>query len=180
MNYETAKTLLAQIAGCTFAGMDTETVPYLKGGKANPMQGKLIKRANSHRVILFSNANSNGYENKVKRHLEREGKNPESFKLGALPWGERIEGTPFIQNKGKVYLQCIFLESGKVEYVASDFIDNLDGKWWNAGEVVPAHLIEGLPETTGSEKQGLEDEVIVRTFALDSIKALRAFNEQLV
>lgn len=166
MEYSKAQQLLAQIQGCTFAAMDTETVPVLKGGKKNPMQGKLVKRATGHRVMLFTNANSNAYENKVRRHLIKEGKNPDTFTLGALPWGQRIEGTPFIENKGKHYLQCVFIESGSIEYELE-------------GQPIAAESIIGLREETGSEKQGLEDSVIVRTFSLESIKALRAFSEEL-
>lgn len=168
ITYNEAKKLLDSLKGVTFAAMDTVTVPTLKGGKGNPMQGKVEKRCKGHRVMLFSNAKSNGYLNKVRRELEREGKNPDSFQLGKLPWGQRIEDSPFIEHKGKYYLQCVFLESGAVEY-------QLDG------QPIAKEQVQGLNERTGSEHQGLSDErqVIVRTFALDSIVALRAFHEEL-
>lgn len=168
LTFNEAKALLDNISGCTFAAMDTVTKPILKGGKSNPMQGRIEKRATGHRIMLFSNKESNGYLNKVRRELEREGKNPDSFQLGPLPWGERVPNSPFIANKGKYYLQCIFLESGAVDY-------RLDG------EPIAKEAIQGLNERSGAEHQGLEseNEVIVRTFSLESIEALRAFNEEL-
>jgi hypothetical protein len=179
MEYNQAQALLSQIQGCTFASLDTVTIPALKGGKANPMQGKVSKHCLGHRVLLYTNQNSSGYENKVKRHLEREGKNPDSFIMGKLPWGKRIADSPFIENKGEYYLQCCFMNSGSVEYRANQFIDCLDGTWFREGEVIPATFVRGLNEKSGSEHQNLSDEVIVRTFKLSSIVSLRAFHEEL-
>jgi hypothetical protein len=136
--------------------------------------------------MLFTNQNSNGYLNKVRRHLEAEGKDPNSFQLSALPWGERIEGTPFIRHKDKHYLQVVFLESGSVHYVAMEPIlysphrNSFDVPMkWQANEEIPEHLIIGLPDRSGSEHQGLDKEVIVRTFCLESIQGLRAMRYQL-
>lgn len=168
MNFNECYELLSRIEGCTFAAMDTGTTPVLLGGKSNPMQGRIRKLALGHRVMLFSNKQSNGYLNKVRRELEREGKNPDSFKLSALPWGERVPDSPFIVHKGKHYLQCVFLASGSVHYL----LDGFD---------IPKEAIQGLNERSGAEGQGLtaENEVIVRTFALESIISLRAFNKEL-
>ena len=184
MDYDSCKALLDRIEGCTFAALDTVTIPVLLGGKKNPFQGKIEKHALGHRVMLFTNQNSNAYLNKVRRHLEAEGKNPDSFQLSALPWGERIEHSPFIQHKGKHYLQCVFLASGSIEYRAREeiltngFMD-IGMSHYPVGHYIPAENIAGLNERSGSEHQGLENEVIVRTFCLDNIKALRAFQEEL-
>src|SRR5688572_22261385 len=99
---------LEALKGTTFIGLDTVTVPQLKGGKANPMQGKIEKLCTGSQVILYG---SPGYEAKVKRHLEAEGKDPEAFKAGKLPWGEHVQGTAFLSHKGELYLQVIFLKS---------------------------------------------------------------------
>lgn len=181
MELAALQTLLANLNGASFASLDTVTVPTLKGGKANPFKDRLVKRCNGHRVMLFANKNSNGYENKVRRHLIAEGKDPDSFKLGALPWGERLPNSPIIHNKGKHYIQVIFLKAaGDIEYVASDTIE-ADGHIYLAGDKVPKERIQGLDDKSGSEHQGLEEgnQVIVRTFALDSIVHLRAFKEEL-
>jgi hypothetical protein len=39
--------------------------------------------------------------------------------------------------------------------------------------------INGLNERSGSEHQGLDDQVIVRCYSLQSIMAIRAFKEEL-
>lgn len=168
MQYTELKTLLDSIAGVSFAAMDTVTDVKLKGGKANPLQGKLEKHALGHRVMLCANKRSNAYENKVRRHLEAEGKNPESFVMGAPPWGERVPETPFYQHKGNYYLQVVFLESGEVQYRHKE-----------TGQIIAKEAIEGLPDKTGSEHQGLESQVIVRAYKVESIKAIRAMGESL-
>ena len=160
-------TLLDSINGVTFAALDTITEVKLKGGKKNPMLGRVVKRTIGQRVMLFTNKNSNGYDNMVKRRLEAEGKDPNSFQLGALPWGKRVEDSPLIEHNGKFYIQVIFQQGGKSEYL-------LDNK------VIDKADIEGLDEkpiTAG--KQNLEDDnaVIVRTFALDSIREIRMMGE---
>lgn len=186
MKLDELQQLLASFRGATFASLDTVTIPQLLGGKKNPFKGKVEKHCLGHRVMLFTNTNSNAYLNKVRRHLEREGKNPDSFELSPRRWGERLPNSPIVQHNGKHYLEVVFLESGDVEYRASETIlysphvDSFDAPMcWNAGEVIPKHCIQGLNERSGSEHQGLDDKVIVRCFALDSIKAIRAFHEEL-
>lgn len=98
--------ILSAINGCTFASMDTETMP--KRGLLKVMKGE--------RVILFTNKKSSGYENMVRRRLEQAGRDPESFKVGDLPWGERVPETPLILHKGVYYLQSVLLYPGKSEY----------------------------------------------------------------
>jgi hypothetical protein len=160
MNLNTASLALANLAGGTFVGMDTETVPTLKGGRKNPMQGRVTKQMIGATVMCFSNTDSNAYENMVKRRLEREGKNADTFTLSPRAWGQRITGTAFVEHNGKHYIEAIFLRAGTVEYF-------LDG-----APIDPAN-IEGLQDKTEAEQGGLEDKVIIRTFALDSVLALR-------
>jgi hypothetical protein len=181
MQIDQLQNLLSNIEGCTFASLDTVTVPVLKGGKNNPMQGKIEKHCKGHRVMLFTNKNSNAYESKVRRHLIKEGKNPDSFELGPLPWGQRIPDSPLIEHKGEYYLQCVFLNAGDVEYKASEFIDPSETRtWYSKGSSIPKEMVLGLNERSGSEHQGLEEQVIVRAYKLSSIVALRAFKEELV
>jgi hypothetical protein len=169
MEYEQVNELMSKIKGCSFASLDTITPVTLKGGKKNPMQGKVTKHTANNMVMLFTNQNSSGYENMVKRRLENEGKDSASFTLGKLPWGSRIEGTPFIENKGKYYIQAIFNKPGKSEF----FLD---------GQPIQKDEIEGLEDKTNeSPNQGLEEDnrVVVRTFALDNIKAIRVLGEEI-
>lgn len=180
MTIDELQALLSNLDGATFASLDTVTKPVLLGGKKNPFQGKVEKHCRAHRVMLFSNKRSNAYENKVRRHLEREGKNPDSFELGPLPWGKRLPESPIIENKGKYYLQVVFLAAGSVEYRVTDtVIDENNHVLAFPCFGFPKESITGLNEKSGSEHQGLENEVIVRTYALDSIVKLRAFHEEL-
>jgi hypothetical protein len=162
MNLNTASIALATLAGGTFVGIDTDTVPILKGGRKNPQQGRIVKRMVGATVMCFANNGSNAYENMVKRRLENEGKNADSFTLSPRTWGQRIVGTPFVEHNGKYYLETIFLRAGKVEYL------------FDGSPIDPAK-IEGLQDKAEAEQGGLSDEnkVIIRTFALDSVTALR-------
>lgn len=155
---------LETVQGAAFASIDTLTEIKLTGGKANPFQGRVTKSSVGNQVMVFTNKKSNAYDNMVKRRLEQEGKDPATFVLGALPWGTRIENTPFIQHNGELYLQLIYMKAGKTSYL----VDGLP----YAGE------IPGLPvekEPTG--QAGLENQVIVRTLKEKSIKRLR-FDQQ--
>lgn len=168
MQLEDIQPILERIKGVTFASMDTRTKVALKGGKKNPMKDRVWKVSKKHRVMLFTNSNSNGYENMVRRRLEKEGKTM-SFDVAPRPWGQRIPGTPLVEHKGKYYIEVIFLASGSIEY----FLDD---------DQISEGDIEGMPITPeDSGRQGLEAEnkVIVRTFALESIEAIRLLKEEI-
>lgn len=157
-------TLLDSIKGNTFASMDTIVEVDLKGGKKNPMKGRVTKHTTGNRVQLFTS--HKGYKNMVNRRLEAEGK-VANFEPAALRWGTRVDDSPLIEHNGKFYLQCIFIKGGESTY-------KLDNK------VIDKADIEGLDEKeVTSGRQGLEDEnsVIVRTFALDSIREIRMMGQ---
>ena len=52
--------MLDQLSGNTFIGLTTETTPKLKGGKKNPLQGRITKRTVSV-VQIFTNQNGSAY-----------------------------------------------------------------------------------------------------------------------
>ena len=154
--------VLETVNGASFAGMDTLTNVTLKGGKSNPMQGRVTKAVKGSSVMVFTNKKSNGYENMVKRHLEAEGKDPDSFELGPRAWGTRLPELPLVEHKGEVYLEVIFLKAGEVTYL-------LDGI------PTPKDMIQGLEEKEEGHQGGLSEskKVIIRTYKLPSIKRLR-------
>jgi hypothetical protein len=148
------------INGASFIGLDTVTVPTLKGGKSNPMKDRVEKCSTGHNVIVFQNKNSNGYSNMVKRRLEAEGKNPETFELKPRRWGVRIEGTPLVEHKGNYYFEVIFLNAGKSTYL-------LDGK------PIKKELVQGLDlDKEEGSQGGLNDKVIIRTYKIASISRI--------
>lgn len=167
MDFQTANEAFKSLAGGTFVGMDTLTSVTLTGGKKNPLQGRVTKRMTGATVMCFSNTNGSAYDAMVRRRLEAEGKDPSTFELGPRAWGERIAGTPFVEHKGAHYLEVIFLHAGKTQYL-------LDGKEVDETE------IEGLPAKREGEQGGLENKVVIRTFALESIVALRANGKEWV
>lgn len=155
--------MLDQLSGNTFIGLTTETTPKLKGGKKNPLQGRITKRTVSV-VQIFTNQNGSAYAKMVNRRLANEGKS--EFTLSPRAWGERVEGTPFVTHKEKDYLEVIFHDVVSNEYF-------LDGK-----TPIDADDIEGLEKSREGNQGGLEDKVIIRTYALDSIREIRAFGNE--
>lgn len=154
--------VLADVNGASFVSMDTETQLTLAGGKSNILQGRVTKQNSGASIMVFQNKTGSAYDKMVRRRLEKEGKNPESFELQPRTWGTRIPNTPLIEHKGQLYLEVIFLKSGKSVYL-------LDGQPIDKSEIV------GLKESNMSEESqaGLDDKVIIRTFKLDSIKRLK-------
>jgi hypothetical protein len=148
------------VLGASFVGLDTLTIPTLKGGKSNPMQGEVAKFNEGSSVMVFQNKNSNGYENMVMKRLIAEGKNPESFELGKRAWGTRIEGTPLIEHKGEYYLEVIFLKSGVVSY-------------YHEGKEIHKNEVIGLEDKEEGHQGGLDNKVIIRTFKIASLISVR-------
>lgn len=169
---------LSNFKGSQIIGLDTIVSVKLTGGQKNPMQGRVKKLTEGHRVMIFKNGN--GYKNMVNRRLQKQFEeigmttvelferiaNPE-FEPGPRPWGERVEDSPIISHKGKLYLECIFLKAGESKY----FLD---------GEEIAKEEIIGLPEKTEGAQGGLIDKVIVRTFALESIIKVRKSKKELL
>jgi len=151
------------INGATFIGIDTLTKPELLGGKKNPHKDRITKLMEGANCMIFQNLEKNGYAEKVKRHLIKEGKDPESFQLSPRVWGTRIPGTPFVEHNGKMYLELIFLTPGRVTYL-------LDGKVIDKSEII------GLKPHQEGEQGGLENKVIIRTVSVDNILKVRIDN----
>lgn len=159
---------LQQISGCTFASMDTRTVPVLQGGMSNPMQGRIEKTTMGTRVMLFTNKGGSAYEAMVRRRLEQAGKDPNSFVLGELPWGARVPNTPWIYHKGEHYLQCIVMKPGECVYYVG-------------GEEIKPENILGLRQDQDYRNQDLpqDTQVIVRAYKLASIFSLRLMGTEI-
>lgn len=160
--------IFSNVNGASFVGIDTLTDVKLAGGKSNPLQGKVKKLMIGASVMVFQNKNGSAYEAMIQRRLAKEGKDPASFELSPRAWGERIPNMPIVEHtkdgQVKHYLEVIFLKSGKVEYL----VDNVP----TAKEDIP-----GLAESNAGEQGGLDNKVIIRTFAAESILAVRVDGE---
>jgi hypothetical protein len=169
MDYSVIKEQVDKIKGSTFISMDTLTEVKLTGGKKNPLQGRVQKLTTGANVMVFNSTEQNGYENMIKRRMLEEGKDPSTFTLGVRPWGTRIDQSPFIDHNGKKYIECVFMNSGKTVYL----VDGVD---------TPKDDIEGLPEVKENpdSQGGIENKVIIRTFAVDSIQSMRINGVELV
>jgi hypothetical protein len=152
-----SQVLTENVNGSTFISLDTKTAVKLKGGKKNPLQGRVNKVTLKSNVMLFQNMKINGYNAMVKRRLQAEGRDPDKFKLSPRVWGVRLPNSPLVEHKGNHYLEVIFLNCGEVYYEVD-------------GIRTHKHMIEGLPETPQPPKQGeVDNKVIIRVYKLDSI-----------
>lgn len=161
----TLSEILSNVHGAAFISIDTLTDVPLRGGKANPFQGRVQKMQAGTNVMLFTNKNINGYESMVHRRLIHEGKNPADFVLSPRLWGTRLDGIPFVQHRDKAtravkyYLEVIFLKPP----VNSQIL--VDGEPF-FGEV------EGMIKATAPEQGGLDNKVVLRTYSVESIVAI--------
>lgn len=154
-----AQLLTDNVNGTTFVSIDTETEVKLKGGKSNPHQGRVTKRVTGSVVMVFQNKSANGYDNMVRRRLQQEGKDPQSFTLQPRKWGRRLQGVPFVEHNGNHYVEVIFLHPGKTQYL-------LDGKPVSKDDIID------LPVRKEATQGGLDNKVIIRTYAAASIKGI--------
>ena len=154
------------VNGGSFVGLDSLTEVTLRGGKANPQQGRITKRMTGANVMCFQNKTVNGYAAMVARRLAAEGKDPASFVLGERKWGVRVPDMPIVEHfkdgKTVYYLEVIFLKPGKVEYMQ-------DGVHIDKADIV------GLVDREDDEDSqgGVENKVILRCFKADSITEVR-------
>ena len=151
--------IMEPVTGNCIIGVCTRTVEPLTGGKGNDQQTRVEKHVEKSNVMVFTNQKQNGYDNMVKRRLTKEGKNPESFKIGERRWGTRIPNTPFVEHKGKLYMEVIFLRAGETSYT-------LDGA------PIAKEDIQGLKSSSNGEQGGLNDKVIIRTYKISSLVSI--------
>lgn len=155
-----------RISGASFVGLDTLTTVKLTGGQKNPQQGRVTKRMTGASVMCFQNKTVSGYEAMIHRRLAAEGKDPASFVVGERAWGTRLPNLPVVvhnrDGEDSYYLEVIFLRPGTTEYL-------LDGQPVKREDIQGLPVVKEDPDAQG----GLENRVVIRTFAADSITALR-------
>lgn len=217
MTTHNIRTVLENVSGNSFVGLDTEVVVPLKGGKSNPMQNRVTKRTIGSRVQVFTNKGVNGYANMVHRRLATQLRNEaariaaeksaaltaaivdgtvteeqltdlagsvesfmdeakhvgdakDMFTLSPRKWGNRVPGTPFIEHtKAKAvspeyYLEVIFLNAGESTYY-------LDGNPIDEDKIIGLEKPE--KKVAANVQGGLVDQVVVRSFSIDSLIGVR-------
>lgn len=150
---------LSGIRGATFATITTETEPKLLKTGNNLGAVRKVSRVNV--TLGFQ------YENAVNRQLAREGSETD-FLAAPRQWGERIQGTPLVANKGKVYLETKVERSLDHKYVGPD------------GNEIPEDMVRPFLPSKGASRQGTEKEIMVRDYAIESIRHLACKGEQYV
>lgn len=148
--------LLSRVRGCTFAALDAQTSP-------SPGVRKVTM---NEQVLVFSMRSGSGYEHMVKRRLAEIGRDPNSFSVGDLPWGRRVDNTPVIAHAGKYYVQMIVIRPGLSEC----FVGNHRVNCAAFGKKNPAGYGQGLPD---------DRRVIVHTYCLDNIVRLTLLGDTL-
>jgi hypothetical protein len=101
------------------------------------------------------------YEGAVNRQREREG-GMADFESHPRQWGVRLHGTPFVQHNENLYLELKVEKSvDEPSYVNS------------SGETVNLSLIrDHLPTSSSSSRQGVEKEIILRDYKMESITSI--------
>lgn len=139
-------------SGCFALTIETRTDARLK--KTGNTFGPVYKLS---RVNGMANWH---YGRSVNRQRTREELTAD-FEAAPRQWGERIEGTPFVQHKGRTYLEL------KVERSLGHSYQTEAGETLTDSDVAPF-----LPAKADASRQGVERTVILRDYAIDSILAV--------
>jgi hypothetical protein len=153
--------LFTSIKGATFATIVTNTDARVR---ASCPFGRNVRKVSRVNVTLNYN-----YAAAVNRQRTREGGEAD-FEAAPRQWGERIKGTSLVRHEsGKLYLETKVERSLGCEYFAAD------GSRIEAEAIAPY-----LPSKGGSGRQEVEKPVLVRDYALDSIKGVTIKGEDFV
>lgn len=152
--------VLATVKGATFATLITETDARLKK-TGNPF-GPVRKVSRVNVCLGFQ------YESAVNRQRTREG-TVADFEAAPRQWGTRLPGSMLVEHKGKLYLET------KVERSLGCVYLDASGKELTAEQVAPF-----LPARSESTRQETEKEILVRDYALESLRSVSFGGEQYV
>lgn len=147
---------LLEIAAATFAAITYETEPAIKSPKTSGMQGRILKVSTINPIV----GNRIDYRSIVNRRLDKVGEEP-VVEVQPRKWGVRIGGTPFVEHKGNLYLECLCGRTVSTQYF-------LDGN-----PVDKADISQYLLPKKESDLYGLgEDKPIWRDIRLDHIRQI--------
>jgi len=154
-------TVFARLLTMTPATIKTVTSPAMnKGG--NPFYGRIQKVETRH--VLFNWI----YENSVNAQRTKEGIEV-PFQAQARKWGEKIQGTPLIQHKGKFYAEA--KPTGKAQSTI----------WLCDGAVIELSEIQKyLTVPKRAATQQTEKEIKVRDYSMDSIAEVKMLGQYFI
>ena len=140
---------LLTIKGACIVTIHTETEPAMRKTD-NPYIG-VVKHSAVNGIINWI------YERSVNRQRFREGL-PTDFTPFPRKWGKRIVGTPLVEHKGQHYLEM------KVQ--------KAQARYFLGTREVTSEEIRPYLRPASPSRQGVENEVILRDYALENIKAI--------
>lgn len=156
---EELRSLLLGHRGAAPVTIVAETVPAMRK-TGNPLVGRVTKVSRVNGMIGFIYANS--VNNQRRREQEEDAV---LFQAFPRKWGERLTGTPVVRHVGKTGVPEFYLEL-KVER-------SLGHEYRVDGLPVDAETVEcWLPKRTEGARQEVERPVILRDYALRSIRKI--------
>lgn len=149
---------IQKLKGSRIVTLVAETDARVKQGTKNnpsPFRGKnVIKRSKVNGLI-----GNWKYANSVNNQRAREG-NQDFFEPQPRKWGERRKGTPFVDHKGKVYLEV------KIEKV-------LEKEYFVDGVKTPNEEVEEyITEKKQAKTQETEKPILIADYNLKNIKEI--------
>ena len=167
-NTQELEQVIADLTGATFVTIESKTDPRMvkkhrETGEANPYLGAVkVSRVNGIVNWIYSNS--------VNNQRIREDK-ANDFVAEPRQWGERrllASGnvSPFVDHKSNVYLELKVERSLGYHYEMPD------------GTIVPNQNIEPYLPARRPTRQGLDREVILRDYRLDSITSVTVNRER--
>ncbi|MBX2851783.1 MAG: hypothetical protein KTR15_08575 [Phycisphaeraceae bacterium] len=142
---------LGEQRGVTFATLTTRTDARCRK-TGNPF-GQVFKAARVNIAIGYN------YENSVNLQRQREGV-ANGFEAQGRKWGEHGDGC-LVEHHGKFYLRC------KVQKAISRHYEDADGTLLDPEAVKPF-----LPKRRSAPQQGVERELVERSYKLESILSI--------
>ena len=140
--------------------MDTRTQVTLRGGKSNPMVGRVQKVTKNALAIAYNNSKGSQYAGLVNDQLRAEGKR-DTFVAQPPRWGQRIDGTPIVEHEGDKYVEVVIASPGVVSY-------ELDG------QPIDRSMIVGLPpEPQAPQQGGVDNHIALKRYGLESVERMR-------
>ena len=152
LDFLSLKNKILSLTGRALVLLVVSTEPTMRV-RDNPYVGRARKRSTLRAWV------GDDYARIVNERRMIEGK-PADFVPAKRRWGNRVENTPLIEHDGKTYLETLVDSCIDTTYL-------VDGKPVDEAVLKPFFPDKRAP----SSRQGLDDEVVVRTFNLDNIQA---------